>query len=92
MIQLRQDAMDAWAKGLQDELKELLVQAFDSETLAKLDGCDAHLKQVIRSSGRHGTKGQPEDLVPEDVHDWGSTIFGDGQKHIHPAALEAVTK
>jgi hypothetical protein len=81
-------------KGLQDELKELLVQAFETLANLRVDGCDAHLKQVIRSSGRHGTKGQPEDLVPEDVHDWGSTIFGDGQKDIYPAALEpeAVTK
>ena len=88
MIRLRQDAIDAWAKGLQDELKELLVQA--SETLANLDGCDIHLKQVIRTSGR--TRGQQKDLVPGDVDDWGSTIFGDGQKDIHPAALEAATK
>ena len=87
MIQLRQDTIDAWVKGLQDELKELLVQA--TETLANLDGCDAHLKQVIRTSGR--TKGQQEDLVLEAVQDWGSTLFGE-QKHIHPAALEAVTK
>jgi hypothetical protein len=87
MIQLRQDAIDAWAKGLQAELKELLVQA--SEMLANLDGCDAYLKQIIRTSGR--TRGQQ---VPGDVpvQDWGSTIFGEGQKHIHPAALEAVTK
>lgn len=83
MIQLRQDAIDAWAKGLQAELKELLIQA--SETLANLDGCDAHLKQVIRTSGQ--TIGQPE-----DVQDWETTIFGERQKHIHPAALEAVTK
>ena len=85
MIQLRQDAIDAWVRGLQDELKELLAQA--SETLANVDGCDVHLKQVIRTSGR--TKGN---LGPEAVHDWGSTLFGDGQKHIRPAALEAVTK
>lgn len=88
MIPLRQDAIDAWVKGLQDELKELLAQT--SETLADLDGCDIHLKQVIRTSGR--TKGQQEDLGPEAVHDWGSTLFGDGQKHVRPAALEAVTK
>ena len=87
MIRLRQDAIDAWAKGLQDELKELLAQAY--ETLANLDGCDVHLKQVIRTSGR--TK-SGQDTVPEDVRDWGSTIFGDGQKHIQPAALEAVNK
>ena len=88
MIQFRQDAIDAWAKGLQAELKELLVQA--SETLGNLDHCDAHLRQIIRTSGR--TRGHQEELVPGEVQDWGSTIFGDGQKHIHPAALEAVTK
>ena len=87
MIQLRQDAIDAWVKGLQDELKELLVQA--SETLANLDGCDDQLKRVIRTSGR--TKGQQEDLVPEAVHDWGSTLFGE-QNRINPVTLEAVAK
>jgi len=88
MIQLRQDAIDAWVKGLQDELKELLVQA--SATLANLDGCDIHLKQVIQTSGR--TKGQQENLGPEPAHNWWSTLFGEGQNHIRPAALEAVTK
>ena len=88
MIQLRQDAIDAWVKGLQDELKELLVQA--SATLANLDGCDIHLKQVIQTSGR--TKGQQENLGPEPAHNWWSTLFGEGQKHIRPPALEAVTK
>ena len=88
MIQLRQDAIDAWVRGLQDELKELLVQA--SATLDNLDGCDIHLKQVIQTSGR--TKGQQENLGPEAVHDWGSTLFGEGQTHIRPAALEAVNK
>ena len=87
MIQLRQNAIDAWVKGLQAELKELLVQA--SETLANLDGCDEHLKRIIRISGRE--KGQQEDLIPEAVQDWGSTLFGE-HKNIHPAALEAVTK
>ncbi|KAJ3505332.1 hypothetical protein NLJ89_g7478 [Agrocybe chaxingu] len=89
MIQLRQDAIDAWVQGLQDELKELLSQA--SETLANLDGCDLHLKQVLRTSGR--AKGQQqENAGPEAAHDWGQTLFGAGHEHIRPAALEAVTK
>ena len=87
MIQLRQDAIDAWVNGLQAELKELLVQA--SATLANLDGCDIHLKQVIQTSGR--TKGQQENLDPEAVP-WWSTLFGEEQKYIRPAALEATTK
>ena len=92
MIQLRQDSIDAWVKGLQDELKELLGQA--SETLANLDGCDLHLKQVLRTSGL--AKGQQQHgsgpIEFETTHDWGSTLFGTGHERVRPAALEAVTK
>ena len=44
-------------------------------------------EQIIRTSGH-----TQENLVPEAVHNWLSTLFGEGQNHTRPAALEAMTK
>ncbi|KAF8805923.1 hypothetical protein BYT27DRAFT_7257840 [Phlegmacium glaucopus] len=91
MIKLRQDAIDAWVQGLQDELKVLLSEAI--ETLHNLDACDLNLRQIMRTSGR--TKDKTEDNAsPEVVPDWKETLFGKEDQHsnIRPAALDAVTK
>jgi len=85
MIQLRQDVIDAWLKGLQDELLSKHPKHWPISMAA--------IPTSNRSFELRGyIKGQQENLVPEAVHYWWSTLFGEGQKHSWPATLESVTK
>ncbi|KDR74268.1 hypothetical protein GALMADRAFT_227351 [Galerina marginata CBS 339.88] len=87
VIRSRQNAIDAWVRGLEDELKELQVQTIG--TLADLDACDLSLTQVVRNSRR--TKGQQqESSTSEDIDNWESILFEGAHERIRPAALEAV--
>ncbi|KDR74267.1 hypothetical protein GALMADRAFT_573970 [Galerina marginata CBS 339.88] len=88
MIRSRQDAINTWVTGLTEALKVFHDQT--TATLANLDGCDASLKQIIRTSGR--TKGQQQGNVDPTVQDWGSMLYGVESEHVQPAALGAVPR